>query len=268
MEKKCNFSTIRTVDTFNNWSQIPYPGQVRVYHCIDPTAGSWPLIYFKNKGTEGFTDKTDNPVAFKIMNPSNINYMEELNEVECVQNNITEEQKKMAKYWGTGVPLQQITPITLQLISTYKISPAKSARIMSSVMNAINDAFILTWHFKTLWDYPRPCQLNPNIETVLKTPQFPTYPSGHSVVSATAAVVMSYYFPQEKRKLYALAESASISRLYGGIHFRSDLSQGLRLGYQIGEIIVEQLKKDKDSDGIMVDVPRCDFLDAPINPKY
>ncbi|SFD08531.1 vanadium-dependent haloperoxidase [Clostridium uliginosum] len=257
-----------TLQSFNKWSQIPYPEQTKVYHGIDPTAGSWPLYYFKNQGNGVFTTLDGSPISWEIMNPSNVNFIEELKEVQYVQAHITEEQIKIAKYWGNGVPLNQIIPIALQLINTYKITPPKSARILSSVGNTLNDAFILTWYFKYLWDYPRPCQLDRSLNTILATPQFPTYPSGHSVVSSASAVILSYYFPKEKSKLYALAQEASISRLYGGIHFRSDLSQGIRLGKQIGRLVVTELKKEADKDGVMVDVPRLDFLDAPIIPKY
>jgi len=42
----CNKMNYRN-NFYNSWSNIPYPGEERVYHGIDPNAGSWSLVYFK-----------------------------------------------------------------------------------------------------------------------------------------------------------------------------------------------------------------------------
>ena len=44
------------------------------------------------------------------------------------------------------------------------------------------------------------------------------------------------------------ALEASWSRLYGGIHYRSDLEQGNLMGKEIGEMIVNRLVMDKRRD--------------------
>lgn len=252
----------------NKWSQIPYPNQEKVYHGLDNTSGSWPLYFIKRTENNTFTTIDDKPIAWQILHPCNVNFSTELDEVKMIQSNVTPCQIGQAKYWGTGVPISQLTPIALELIKTYSITPAKSARIMSSLHNVINDAFVMTWYFKYLWDYPRPCQLDRNLNTVLSTPKFPTYPSGHSVVSGAVEILLSYYFPTEATKLNKLAEDASISRLYGGIHFKSDLTQGLRLGRQIGSIAVDYLKNQCDKDSALVDVQVTKYLNAPIIPTY
>lgn len=254
-------------DIWNKWSEIPYPGQERVYHGIDVNAGSWPLMYLIRRENH-FESPKGEKITFDLAHPSSFDFKSELIEVEDVQTNITKQQIAMAKYWGNGVPVMQITPIILALISTYKITPARAGRIMASVNNTINDAFVITWYYKYLFDYPRPVQLNIKLKTVISTPIFPTYPSGHSVVSGAVQMVLSYYFPSEAEKLNQIAEDASISRLYGGIHYNCDLKQGLRLGRQIGSIIVEYLKSQEDKDNTMIDIPKTIFLDAPIMPKY
>lgn len=187
--------------------------------------------------------------------------------MEKVQSQLTPEQISMAKYWA-GAIVNKISNVVLILTDTYKISPPRAARIMSTVINTLNDTTIATFNYKYLWDYPRPCQLNQNLKTVLNTPAHPTYPSGHSTGLSAAFTVLSYYFPTEAEKLNKLAEDASISRLYGGIHFMSDLSEGLRMGRFIGNTIVEYLKTQSDGNGAMVDFPVSEFLDAPIMPKY
>ena len=67
------------------------------------------------------------------------------------------------------------------------------------------------------------------------TPPFPAYVSGHSSTSGAAATVLSAAFPGRATELTAMAEEAAVSRLYGGIHFRSDNEAGLVLGRRAGE---------------------------------
>jgi hypothetical protein len=43
----------------------------------------------------------------------------------------------------------------------------------------------------------------------------------------------------QEDELADMAEEAAISRLYGGIHFRSDNEVGLNLGRRIGQVAVE-----------------------------
>ena len=45
-------------------------------------------------------------------------------------------------------------------------------------------------------------------------------------------------------ELARLADEAAISRLYGGIHFRSDNDAGLRLGQRVGEVALTAYEND------------------------
>jgi membrane-associated phospholipid phosphatase len=93
--------------------------------------------------------------------------------------------------------------------------------------------------------------IDPKWETLLITPPFPEYPSGHSTQSGAAAVVLAnlfgenFAFEDQTRKadgvkprsfpnFWAAAEEAGISRLYGGIHFRTAIERGLAQGRCIG----------------------------------
>src|SRR5262249_28076015 len=85
----------------------------------------------------------------------------------------------------------------------------------------------------------------------LITPPFPEYVSGHSTFSAAASTVLALFFgsddvsftigsdflPGVMRSFSgfsAAAQEAAISRLYGGIHFRSAIEDGLQAGLDIG----------------------------------
>lgn len=255
-------------NNYEKWSQIAYPGETQPYIGVEPNTGYWTMNYFDWYNGE-LIDKLGNKIKLDIKDPKQVDFNEELEVVQKAQNNITEEQKKIAEYWAKSVPIETIAPIALALIKTYGVNPPRSSRIMSILTKGINDAFVLTWYLKYKWDVARPIQLDQELNPYSTTPQFPAYPSGHSVISGAAAEIMSYYFPQEREKLMKIAEEASISRLFGGVHFPSDLTEGIKLGKQIGRIVIEQASQEKESNtGNYIDIPEKNFLDAPINPKY
>ena len=103
---------------------------------------------------------------------------------------------------------------------------------------AMHDAAVGCWDTKYLSFNPRPSQLDPSIRTVIGLPNFPSYESGHSTFSAAAAAVLSYLFPNGAAYFNAQMEEAAISRLYGGIHFRTDIEVGKAHGKRIGDYTV------------------------------
>jgi membrane-associated phospholipid phosphatase len=80
--------------------------------------------------------------------------------------------------------------------------------------------------------------LNPNLYTVMPTPNHPSYPAGHSGISAAAATILSYYFPENKEDWWKKANEASLSRVWGGIHFPIDAREGLVLGEKVGNAVI------------------------------
>lgn len=255
-------------NSHNRWSKIPYPNETKPYVGIEKDAGSWPLYFVRLNSNGNFFTLNCTPIKWNFANPCTIDFNAELKEVENVQANLTECEKGMAKFWGTGVPINQWTPIALTLINTYNVNPPMSAKILSSVQNVINDAFVITWFYKYCYDFARPVQLNKNLVPLIKTPKFPTYPSGHSVISGATSTVLSYFFPAEADKLTRLAEDASISRLYGCIHFKADLTNGLSLGRQIGKLAIDIISQEVDGCCNYIFKPYTEFLDAPIVPTY
>ena len=185
-----------------------------------------------------------------------------------VKANLTEKEIGMAKYFASGVPADDLSRIALTLINTYNVTPPMAARIMSVVSGAMNDAFVVAWYFKYLFNIPRPVQVDPSFQTIVPTPKFPSYPSGHSVSSGTVTTVLSYFFPAETAKLSQLANDASLSRVYGGIHFKCDSREGVKLGIEVGNSIVNYLKQENKCSEYIIDVPCVNYLDAPIIPDY
>lgn len=250
------------------WSQTPYPEQKIVYKGIDCDAGFWPMNYFKYVGNGLFTNNKSRIVNWNIENPKNINFNEELKDVEYIQKKLSEQEIELAKYWGNKMIIENMIPIAMKLASEYNVTQARATRIIAILSKAINDAFIISWYLKYYWDYPRPVQLGKDLKVVLDTPQSPTYPSGYSVAAAVTTEVISYYFPKEREKLIKLSREAAMSRLYGGVNFKADLAEGLKLGKQIGEMIMSEVTKERDVKGIKIDEPIQEFIDVKIMPEY
>lgn len=254
------------VNLKRKWSKLSYAGESRVPQGLDPSAGSWPLFFLKRNNSGKFTTQDGGIISFEIQHPDNIDFDKELVIVKKTLNNLTEQQREIAEYWGDGPPTKQWTPIIDRLLDTYDFTPAQAGRVLAAVHSAINDTLVVTWYFKYLWDVPRPNQLDQKLATAICTPKFPAYPSGHSSISGAAEVILSYFFPPESQRLKELAEENSMSRLYGGVHFPSDLSEGLRLGRQIGRIIVDVLSNQYDHNQSRVDLPITKTLHADLNP--
>ena len=176
-------------------------------------------------------------------------YAREVREVYEVSLALTEEQKRIADFWadgaGTVTPPGHWNQIALDLIRAHRLSEGAAARVLAALNTAQADAFIACWDAKYTYWSERPVtairrEIDPNWPSYIVTPPFPAYVSGHSTTSAAAAEVLSAYFPSARRQLRAWAEEAALSRLYGGIHFRSDNEAGLVLGKRVGREAVRQ----------------------------
>ena len=116
-----------------------------------------------------------------------------------------------------------------------------SARVFAALNTAQADAFIACWDAKFTYWSERPVtairrELDAKWLSYITTPPFPSYVSGHSTTSSAASEVLSAYFPGSAQDLRAWAQEAAVSRLYGGIHFRSDNEAGLALGTKVAGI--------------------------------
>ncbi len=78
------------------------------------------------------------------------------------------------------------------------------------------------------------------IREPLGLPAHPSYTSGHSAFSGAAEGVISAIFPESAEEMHRLAEEASASRWYGGIHYRFDGDAGLQQGRQIAAWVLSE----------------------------
>jgi hypothetical protein len=144
--------------------------------------------------------------------------------------------------------------------------------IHTLISMALHDAFVSCWEEKYDSDRIRPetaiqKYVDQTWRPLLQTPPFPEYTSGHSVVSTTSAMILTDFFgedfdfiddsevyfglPERAFKSFnQAAEEAAISRLYGGIHFRDAIEEGVKQGKLIGkEILGKTNSKKSIADG-------------------
>ena len=181
--------------------------------------------------------------------PGSLDFMRDVDELNRIAKKMTKEQRAIANYWNDG--LGSYTPPghwnrkAKEVIIKHQVNPVRTARIFAYMNMAIMDAGISCWDTKYYYHYPRPIQTVAGFRTILGTPNFPSYTSGHSMFSAAAAEVLAYFFPQDAQMLTDWAKEAAESRIYGGIHYRFDAEAGLESGSKVGVLAIERAKKDQ-----------------------
>jgi len=218
------------------------------------------------------------------MKDKNSEFYRSLMEVKNIGDSLNDEQKHIADFWDDNPFKMNVTGhvmfatkkfspaghwMNITGIGAKKANADFNTTVAAYAKTAIAlfDAFISCWDEKYRSNYIRPeTVINSTIDQewrpYIQTPPFPSYTSGHSTISAAAAEVMTEYFGdklsftdtsllefgianREIKSFRDAAQEASISRLYGGIHYRFDLDAGNESGLKIGKNIVEQLKMGK-----------------------
>ena len=162
---------------------------------------------------------------------------DETAEVKRTVEHLTNAQLAIAQKWndgaGTYSPPGHWNDVALEYVRDSKFSEVRAARVFALLNMAMNDAGVGCWEAKFHYFNPRPSQMDPTIKTEIGLPNFPSYTSGHSTFSSAAASVLSYVFPSGAENFAAMRDEAGISRLYGGIHYRSDIEAGKLHGARI-----------------------------------
>jgi len=179
-------------------------------------------------------------------------------------NGLSSAHREIALFWSddpglTATPPGHSISILTQVLRAQDRSLAAAAEAYARVGIAVCDAFIGCWHVKYEYNLIRPITyirryVDPRWGDPLpvNTPPFPEYTSGHSVQSAAAAEVITSIFgataftdhthdargmaPRSFSSFADFAAEAAISRLYGGIHYRSAIELGLQQGRCIGGV--------------------------------
>ena len=123
-------------------------------------------------------------------------------------------------------------------------NPPAAARAYALAAIAHNDGMVACWDAKYTYWAARPNQLDPAIVTLFPQPGHPSYPSAHGCFSGAIARVIGRLFPDFADAMEQRAAEAVESRLWSGIHFRSDIDVGLAMGRKVGDLVMERAAMD------------------------
>jgi hypothetical protein len=207
-------------------------------------------------------------------------YYKSLREVYTINKNLTEEQMTIARYWDDNPFViehsghmmfgnKKITPgghwmgICAIAAKQSAADAVKTARAYAMTALALYESFISCWDEKYRSSYIRPVTVindtfDPSWLPFLQTPPFPEYTSGHSTITACSATILTSVFGENfafqdtidmryigmQRHFNSFNEAAaeaSVSRLYGGIHYRFSVDTGAEQGKKLGEYINRKL---------------------------
>lgn len=184
----------------------------------------------------------------------------------------TSDQTEIARFWedgtGTVTPPGHWNRIASTIARDRGLSTTETARLFAILNVAMAEVSIACWDCKYRFDLWRPVTAireasrleDPRLVAerdwtpLLETPPFPSYTSGHSSFSGAAAAVLTDFFGTDEVKFSTTSESlpgvkrsftrfsdaakeAGMSRIYGGIHWSFDNTDGLDSGGKIGRAV-------------------------------
>jgi len=167
----------------------------------------------------------------------------DLAEVSSISAARTQAQLDSAIFWnlppGTISALGYWDALASQYITDHGYDERAAAHVFALTNAAGMDAIIGCWEAKFSYWYVRPYQVDQTaypITTPIGRPNHPSYPSGHSCVSAAAAAVIAAFFPEHTATLNTQVGQAGRSRVLGGIHYQFDITAGQSLGRSVAEV--------------------------------
>ena len=200
---------------------------------IEPNAGSWNTRVIAN-GRELRAEPPPSATAGELAWLKS--YIAEVRQ--------SPEAMKQMRYWTAGPPAYRWVDRMLNLIETRGFSNPKNARNFALLNVAIYDATIAAWESKYAYNRQRPAVADPTIQTAIRTPQSPSYPSEHAAAAGAASEFLAYLYPADAQSFRYLGEEAARAALTAGINYPSDVIAGLKLGRAVGSRVVALAQND------------------------
>ncbi len=221
----------------------PPPGSLA--RPVSPVAGSWGT-WVMSSGREF------RPPPFPAYGTRA--YRAQAQAVADAKLHLTAAQRKAALFWaggqGTALPPGIWNQVVLGYLKREPQSIPRQTRVLALLNVAQADAGVASWDAKYAYWVTRPenairdLGIDTRWKPLIKTPFFPAYISGHATYSGAADKVMAYLFPKDAKLFEAKAQEAADSRVWGGIHYPLDGSEGLKVGRRIGDLVVARARSD------------------------
>ncbi|MCD8742209.1 vanadium-dependent haloperoxidase [Mucilaginibacter roseus] len=209
-------------------------------------------------------------------------FYKQVKEVYQASKKLTDEQINQALFWDCNpfaittsghmsIGYKKISPgghwmhITALVSKQAKLTFDETISLLTLEGLTLMDSFIACWEEKFATNRIRPetfinRYMDVKWQPILQTPPFPEYTSGHSVVSAASAEVLTYMlgdnfkydddteipFGSGKRSFNSFrqaADEAGMSRFYGGIHYIESIETGNTQGKNVAGYIIARMKE-------------------------
>jgi membrane-associated phospholipid phosphatase len=201
-------------------------------------------------------------------------YSDVFNEVKSLgivnSTTATPDQALTGRFWN-GAIQNYWNEIAQTATLRHELTTAQSARLFALLNLSFADGVIAFYDAKYTYNFWRPvtaireAAIDGNSQTIPdpnwlpevgNTTPDPSYPGAHAVISAAGASVLISFFrdnhfdfsvtsevlPGVERSFdsfSAAGEEATLSRIFAGVHFRSDLTTGQRLGREVADFVVD-----------------------------
>ena len=268
-----------------NWPTTPYQLPTAFPGMWQPEvvggAIGFPYWGFNRLMVPGSIDNTVSPPPPPYSTNPTSPYYAQYNEVYQVSQNLSNEQKLIAKYYNDGNPgypgSAHYMSILKQVLEQFNPALDKAAVTYAKTGISLFDA--TTGSFKVKYTYlnERPFQFirsviapqaSPAWKSFIPTPPFPDFPSNHAVFSSSVAYALSTLYgsqtpftnrsyegvmadlgsgpvnlgTRQYSSFEAMSQEIGISRLYGGIHIRYAIEEGWKQGKKTAQNIDNKLK--------------------------
>jgi PAP2 superfamily len=182
------------------------------------------------------------------------------------------DQALVGRFWN-GAIQNYWNEIAQTAVLARGLTTAQSARLFALLNLSVADSVIAFYDAKYTYNFWRPvtairsADTDNNPETMAdptwlpevgNTTPDPAYPGAHAVISAAASAVLisflrdnhfdfnvtSEVLPGVERSFHNFsdaAQEATLSRIFAGVHFRSDLTAGERLGQEVADFVLDHL---------------------------
>jgi hypothetical protein len=201
-------------------------------------------------------------------------YSDAFNEVKSLgiasSTTATPDQSLTGRFWN-GAIQNYWNEIGQTAAQAHELTTAQSARLFALLNLSFADGVIAFYDAKYTYNFWRPVTaireagLAGNPETlpdpdwlpeVGNTTPDPSYPGAHAVISSAAASILSAFFGNERfdfavtsevlpgversfKTFSAAKKEATLSRIFAGVHFRSDLTAGQKIGRRIADFVFD-----------------------------
>lgn len=219
------------------------------------------------------------PTEFPVAAPGATNtpdYIAQLNEVKGWQQNITDEEKDMVKYWSAGAVLRW-NEILRELVAKRNLPPYQNADGTYPVPNANNplaypffpfanppyaarayayfsaaqyDALVAAYHYKKLYNRKAPYNVDSTVKVLVTKSDLPSYPSEDAVVASAAVETLKLLFPGDQEFVQKKFEEHMRARLIAGANVRSDIEAGEALGKAVAQKFVARARTDRAGQAV------------------